>query len=711
MKKLLIFVLLSLTFSAIGAIPANYPDIAAATFQPFPYIVTTSGLTVTLNASSILWNNGSSSTVASQTIPLYASATQYVGIDVFDQSLHNYPRALDMGTKWVAKIVTDASGATSVTYLAQDQLAPPHRFEAVKQKIIGGTNMIKVAIIGDSISGPYPTYTTNWVQALFSQSSWAPNAYIPHTATNWYVTNYAIGTQTPVMGMTTIGTSVDSPVVGGDNNLGGNFGYADGYYSDLITGGGSYPSPVISSIPDLVIVGYYNPTTPTESNYIPMMERIIQRLRGYGISVIVHDDNPDFNVSSTQYFERGPALKQAADQHGAMYIDTSARSYEYHILYTNTPTMNADAGLHPNDLGQQLFAKWFRSALAPNSQNAERISASPVIVNLAPGTYSQYTYPANMEIEFAINQAGNSGTYNTNIAYTDASVFNKANPAIYIGNKSVSTGALAVPSGSALNFTHPCATYLALLVDGTCVFNWTLNQGSTVVASGVWSGVGARPAICELANTETLRGLSSSAYNHGVSDFWVNAGWKLSVTSGQAIIYGVVVGAPARRSIPLQGMEFVGGWTATNIYGANWQSSTATNTYKTNNLIPARATDNTGDYVKIPFTGAGIQLLLESGIAAGQYTVWLNGRQITTLNGNSSNPLEGYLGAARTLPINVMVQSLGYNDANYISSSYNVLKISMSSVGASAALNAPTNMLRRFKVLGASVIGPPDWIR
>jgi hypothetical protein len=684
----------------------SFPDGSTSQTAPRSYYLTFSGWTATLAASSIIWADGTETTFSSQSVGLYTNATQYIGIDVFDQTLHNYPRALDMGTKWIAQVVTGSSGVTSIKYLTQNREAPAHRFEGIKQKLIGGTNIIKVAIIGDSISGPYPGYTTNWVQALFNQSSWAPAAYISHTA-NWYVTNYAVGTQTPLMGMAMIGSQVESPVGGQDNALGGNFGYADPYYSDMITGGGCYSSPVLDGQPDLLIVGYYNPTP----NFLPWLERIVQRARARGIAVILHDDNPDFNVSATQYFERGPAERQMANQHGAMYIDTSARSYEYHVLYANTPTMNADSGLHPNDLGQQLFAKWFRAALAPNAQKTDYIPASPTMVNLPSGTYSQVTWPWNFELEFALSNAANSGVYNTNIAYADVTQFNKANPAIIVGNRSTSTGALAVPTGSYVNFTHPCALYIALMVDGNSAFNWTLAQGSTTVASGTFGGVGARTHILELASVDTLRAVGSSAYNHGVPDYWVNAGWRLNVTSGTAVVYGAVIGVPPRKPLPLYDLEYYGSWDTTNSFGANWQNSSSSSTFKTNSLIPARATDTTGNYVKIPFVGSGVQVLLESGIAAGQFNVFLDGRQITTLNGNTANPLEGYLGASRVIPINVMAQGVAPGDANVFSTTPHVLKVIQTGVGSSASSTTPANMLRRFKLLGVSVIGSPDWIR
>ena len=611
-----------------------------------------------------------------------------------------------MGKKWIAQVVTGGSGVTSIKYLTQDRLAPPHRFEAIKQKIIGGTNMIKVAIIGDSISLPYPGYTTNWWQGLFTQSSWFTNLYFPHTAT-WYATNYAIGTQTPVMGMTMIGSEVESPVVGGDNALGGNFGYADPYYSDLVSGGGSYTSPVLEGLPDLLIVGYYNPT----ANFLPWLERIVQRARAKGIAVIVHDTNPDFNVSSTQYIERCAAIRQMADQHGAMYLSTWDMAYEYHVLQGNSPSMNADTGLHPNDTGSALIAKAMRSVLAPYAQRPERISASPIMANLPSGTYSQYTWPWNMEIEFALSTFGNSGVYNTNIAYADVTQPNKANPAIIIGNRSTSTGALAVPAGSAVNCAHPCALCVFALVDGNAPFSWSLAMGSTTVSTGTYGGSGGRPAIVELASVDTLRAIGSSAYNHGVSDYWVNAGWKLSVTTNTAVIYGMVFGAPARIPIPMNVPEFIGAWDTTNTFAGNWQNSGATNTYKTNNLIMARATDNAGDYIRIPFVGAGIQVLVESGIVAGRYKIYLDGRQITTINGVTANPLDAYLGAARFLPINVMAQPLATGDANFFSGGSHVLKVVADSVGGSASGNAPTNMLRRFKYAGGSIIGPPEFIR
>lgn len=663
-----------------------------------PYVVTTSGLTATVGGGVIIWADGTSSTVASQSIGLIANSTNYLGIDLFDLSIHNYARALDMGTKFVAAVITGSSGVTSFQYLAQNANAPPHRFEAIKQKLLAGNQMVKVSIFGDSISLPYPTYTTNWWQALFTQSTWASSSYLPHTAT-WYVTNYAVGTQSPIMAMAMIGSEVESPVAGGGATLGGNFGYADPYYSDNVSGGAALISPAIETQPDLVIAGFYNQVP----NFMAWLERLVQRSRATGAAVILWGTSADFGTSNTDHINNGPTERLIADQHGAMYLDTWARNYEYHILLGNTPTMNADTGLHPNDLGHQLYAKWFRSVLTAHAQTPERIMASPIMVALPNGTYSQFGWPWNMDLEFVLL---GSGTSATSITYNNVNTANGANPAIIVGQRNTSTGAYSCPAGSSLNWTHPCAQSIAVIADGnTGTWTWTLSMGGTTVSTGTGGGQGPRAAINELASVDVLRAVGAGAYNHGVSDYFVNAGFKLTINTGTAIIYGIAIGTPAKRSVPIHQLEYVGGgWDITNTFGANWQNSGATGTFVLNTAIPARATDVVGDYVKFNFHGSGAQILLESGIGGGRVQVYFDGKLVNTINTQTtSSYLETYLAASRFIPINLFAPTSG--DNNFFGSAQHTVKIVLITGTSSPNTPSPTTGYRRFKVVGASVFG------
>jgi hypothetical protein len=73
MKNLLIFVLLS--FSALGAIPANYPDIAAATFAPKTNPVFVGTVTVTTNG--LVYGDGTIQTTAANQLVKTVVAARY----------------------------------------------------------------------------------------------------------------------------------------------------------------------------------------------------------------------------------------------------------------------------------------------------------------------------------------------------------------------------------------------------------------------------------------------------------------------------------------------------------------------------------------------------------------------------------------------------------------------------------------------------------
>lgn len=655
------------------------------------YRLTPTGLSLALAPCQLRWADGSLTSIPAQSIPLLPNATNQVGLDLFDLTLHNYPRALDMGTKWLAQVVTDANGVISQLPLATDADVPPHRFEGIKQKLLDGGQPVAVAILGDSISGPYPGYTTNWVDVLFNQPGWLPVAYLPRTAI-WSVTNYSVGTQTPMMGMCLIGNSVVAAQVA----TSGNLGYVSTIYGDLAgTGGGS---PVLETQPDLVIIGYYNNSTYYK---LPYIERLVQRARARGSAVILHATEANQAVGWNDRQPEGPVLRNIADQHGAMFLDTWARAYEARNLRGVVFSPPGDQ-LHPNDSGHLLWAAWMRAVLPTNRQRSERINASPILTSL-PGAASpaaQLAFPFGMDMEF---QFPASGSYATNIAYSNPAFFNSANPAIVVGNRPVANGAVALPVGASAVFAHPHALTFSLLVDGFANspngFSYSISVGSTTVATGSFGNVGPRPAVVEILSVEQMRALPASLYNYGKADAFENLSLAVNITAGMCVLYGGVWGVPARREVALSTLSYSGsGWDLTEKPGDN--AST---------LI--RGTDTPGDAVRFSFAGAGAQLLLQGGTGAGKVRIYLDGTPVGTVNGVPLNPYyDLFIGANRFAPINLFPSGGVPGNVNFFSSAVHTVKV-LYDGSTNAAAIAPTATKRRLAVCGATIFGPPDLVR
>lgn len=653
------------------------------------YRIGISGTNATLNPGFLRWADGTVSGIGAQSVGLFPGSTNYLGIDLFDLTLHNYPRALDMGTKWLAQVVVDGAGNATVTSWASDADAPPNRIEGVKQKLLDGSQPVSVAVLGDSISGPYPAYITNWVDTVFNQPLWSSNLFLPHTAV-WSVSNYAIGTQTPSMGMCQIGSAVTPPFTA----TSGNLGFASQIYGDL---SGTAPgSPVLDSQPDLVIIGYYN---SGQSYKLPYTERLVQRARGRGCAVILHSTEANQAVSLQDRQSEGPVLRTIADQHGALFLDTWARAFEARNLKGVTLSPPGDQ-LHPNDTGQLLWAAWLRSVVPGFRQKSERIPASPILVSLPATPAAQLALPYGMESEF---QFYNIGGYTTNIAYFNVAAFNSANPAIFIGNRPAVGGAVALPAGGTAVFSHPHALTFSLLVDGAANapsgFSYTITVGPTTIATGNFSNVGPRPAILEILNVEQMRALSASLYNFGKADVFENLALAVNVTAGTAVIYGGVWGVPAKREVPLSALSYSGtGWDLLDKAGDN--AATA-----------IRGTDTANDAVRFTFYGAGAQLLLQGGTGAGKVKIFLDGAAVTTLSGLSVSPYADlFVGATRFVPVNLFPPGGLVGNANAFSGGQHTIKVLFDgSVNAGAV--TPTATKRRLAVCGATVFGPSDLLR
>lgn len=666
-----------------------------------PYRLTFSGTNATLAASSIRWADGSSSAVSSQTVGLWVEAgrssyTNFFGIDLYTLALVNYPRALDECTKWVARVVTDSTGTnvTSVTYLSDTKDAPPSKLQGVKNLIsLGNIPMLFVAI-GDSISGPYQTSTTNWFQGLFTQSSWSSD-YITHSAT-WTANNYAVGTQSPLMGLSSIGRSIPAPATAPAS---GNLAFNQPLNAEISYLGNHGMSPALENNPNVAIVGYYN-LTPDNSDFVPMQERIVQTFRLRGIPVILHCTEPGLGAALTNYwdhFSYGYQLAEVARHQGATFIDTQSRCI-FTVTQLTTPAgFFADAGsnaLHPNDAGHLYWIKWLRAALNGNIQRREDVAGQWQMTSLPSNTSSQIAYPFAMEFQPPY-PSSSPLPYQTNNVYTSIASFNSANPAQYIGLVGNTTGGWYCQSNSVLSFSHPLALGLCLLHDGAnATWTYNLKIGATSIKTGTVGGVGSRPAIAQILTPAEMRAIASGNYNHGKADFADNISFNLYITGGTPVIYGAEWSVPQYYDVPISSLNYIGtGWDTTDKVG-----DAASYYY-------IRGTDTSGDTVKFTFRGAGAQLVLQSGTAAGQIQAWLDGLQITTLNGVSwSSYYDQYIGATRCLQLNVVPNAPRTSDINNWGHRTHTLTVKYTGNNNASAVTV-TSTKRRLAVIAARVIG------
>ena len=669
-----------------------------------PYRLTQSGTNVTLSASTIRWEDGQISTVSSQSVGLWVEAgrssyTNFIGIDLYTLGLVNYPRRLDQGTKWIASIVTDSTGTniTALNYLTGSQDAPPSRLQGVKNLMaLGNVPMLFVAI-GDSISGPYPSYTTNWFQALFTQSSWSPD-YPTHSAT-WTAENYAVGTQTPFMGLASVGRSIP---INNAASSSGNLAMTQPLNAEIALRGNHGMSPAVEKNPNVAFVGYYNYPQVNNNDRFPLIERIVQTYRLRSIPVILHCDEPGLGSAGTNYWDHfvdGPQLAAIADQHGATFIDTQSRCiFTVTIGGSSVAAFFADAGsnaLHPGDVGHLYWVKWMRAALNGNVQRREEIPGQWTMTSLPSNTSSQIAYPFAFEFQPPAASGSPAPTTVAN-SYTTINSFNSANPAQYIGGVANASGGWSGSAGSAYLFYHPLALSFNLLVDGTQTFTNVVSIGGTAIKTNIFTSVGSRPAISEQLTVADMRAISSGNYNHGKPDFAENTTFTVTITGGTPVIFGAEWGVPQYYDVPLSSLTYIGtGWDTADKLG------------DANNYYRIRGTDTANDAVKFTFRGAGAQLMLQTSISSGYLVAYLDGVQLTTLNGVSWNSYyDTYVGATRGLQINVMPNGPRTGDINGWGHRVHTLTVQYNgSQNATATSNGVTGTKRRLAVMGARVIG------
>lgn len=586
------------------------PDLSSTPFE-----FSTFGTNISFSDGYIISHDGNVLRVPAQSLAVRLSATNYLGVDLFDLSMHAYSRAIDMGTLFLKQVICDNSGIIQVVDISRGLEVPANRCESVKLRLLDGNTTVRIAALGDSLSLPYPGYQTNWFDALFYNPAYLSNAFLPHTVF-WQPRNFSVGTQSSIHGMAMIGRSVFT--VPGDS--GGDTGFSSILYPEFspYADGQAGESPILAGGLDLLFVGYYN-----DSIYkLSYLERLVQNARERGISVILHTAEGADAVSATDHMSEGPIIRRIADQHGAMLIDTWARMEEaIQIKHLNAKV----DGLHQNDRGHQLWARWFRAALPTYSQPIESIPVSSVLV-APPYLPSGFSFPKEIELNFSFPS---TISYPTNLAqiYTYY-----RNPALSIGGRGATNAVVVLPGGTA-TMANPHALTFDILVDGTSPFNVTVSCGSFTVKTVTFSGFGPRIGVVQLLSLADIQNIPASVYQYGKPQFFDNLTLTLTVNSGRMVLVGGMWGVPNYKEVNLKDFEFDGiGWSGVDLGLVQGTKIVANNTIG-------------GGSFSLPFTGGGVGVLFQGSPVGGKIALYLDGQLNQTI--------DTYSPGNRFIPVNL----------------------------------------------------------
>lgn len=496
------------------------------------------GNQLSLQDGYLLGQDGRLISVPGSTLPLRLNATNYIGIDLFDQSLHSYSRNLDMGTFYLKQVICDNLGVVQVIDTSDSLGIPPSRIETLKQRLFDDDSALKILVLGDSLSFPFATGLTDWVAVLFQARAYDPTAFLSHHS-SWQVSNLASENQTALDARAILGRSVGAPV----NDSTGSTGFSSTLPNSTfsILEDTDIQGFTLLNSTDLLMIGYQQNTTSNLSH----LERVVQAAREQGVAVVLHTGEGDDRLNDANNSSEGPILRLIADQHGAMLIDTWARMQEATDLLSLRP--KAD-GLHQNDLGHRLWARWMRAAIPRFRQPIESIPASATMVH--PPPYSdERTFPKVTEIELNFPSQGSHS-----VPYLPES---GSHPNFTLCGRPM-TNFLAIGPGGSATFSNAHAQSFDLVVDGGSSFSSVIYCRGIPVRTNSWTGTSHHLAIDQVLNWNDLQNLPSALLPFGKPDFSLSLSLEVVVISGNMVVAGGMWGVPEYHDLTLQDVSYRG---------------------------------------------------------------------------------------------------------------------------------------------------------
>lgn len=586
------------------------------------YAVAGTGTNVVVAGGTLVWADGTTSSVPGRTVPTPASQTNYIMADLQDLTLHCYDYGWDEGSVLIATVVTGASSITSITQPSQFNVPPSSvsRFKA-KLRTATATN-VTVAMIGDSLTQGSGT-GINWVPLVFSTAQ-STNGYNIGNLTRVTYTNYAEGGTTSEYGMAVVGNYVStSPQI----DASALSVVQDAYHVDA-----TFPtipqSPISKFPPDLTIVGY-NVNQGTYNGQA--LENIVRSLKRLGGDVILLNENSNSNaLTSNSAFL--VTIRDIAKAYGCGMADSYSRVNEWNRAGTNTYSDS----VHQNQLGWNAYAGAIRSILNDRIQDPGPIVGVPLPPRVVKGATS---YDSDRMFEVAnvvTTPVATSGTVTTLTSNIGAN----AVPKLF----NVTTTTL-IQSGGYASYTFPFWSAVRIIVNrrdgGTNSFGGYLafadSSGTARKIKDVSFTDSSGGALANLlfwgvdiADAQTIQ-TTDYPYKAGAVGsvrpaMLQNGSIRLYVTNGTASILGAIFYSPTWR--PLQFRE----WERISATGADL----TTNSWNigTNLMFASQGaryqlqSATSGDQLRWSGDCIGLALSFQSSTASGRINLYADGTDV-----------------------------------------------------------------------------------
>lgn len=605
-------------------------------------LVTSAGLVATVRAFTLRDQSDSAVAFAGGNVTLPANATRYLFADLFTRDIRVLRHKVHRGGILLAEVTTGA-GSVSEKREFTPRL-PASRIGRTLQKLQAGFATVRVALMGDSLTGG-ATAVPFWKTLVFSAGS--PYSLSKAGTAGLALYDHAIGGETSHLGAAQIAQAIACST----NALNATqITYGPRYgYQNFALGAHSFAESSIYKA-DLVVIGF-GANGGTE-NY-QQMELIVRRLRKRGIDVLIQTENhraADLTAGEADI----PVLAAIADAYGAELADT----WSYFREKADAGTVVFDDGIHPSTVGHEEYAKAIRSVLHAWDVTAENVFNPGRVLGAA--TSQQYQDAAPNATYAIFDPMATTGVAGPVVAFTSAT--SPRNIAADFGGKADALSCTVLTTGQQADYGCSMMGAVDLYIDGSdaATLEVRTNGGATLVKTLTLTDTNRIQVV------EALNLVEASA----LTEFRNSLGLRLVCTAGTARIIAVITQTREFEEIDVTNAIKRGTWVKeVGYYGhqSYWYS------------------DTVGDSIDLAFQGTECQVLLSRRTAAGIVDVYVDGRLHQT-------GLDLYIAGTYVYALNI--NGLGYGSH----------RVQIALTGANGAAGASAAGNRRLGVIAAYAI-------
>ena len=384
---------------------------ALALKQTQPFQFTSSGLTLTVGAGTVIDAAGVVTTFAGASTNIIGSYTNHVYL--INGRLVCMSRAIHRGGVYLGQAITGSSNVTSITQPTRFNYFPTRIGRWLRKAAHGEPETVWG--LGDSITqGAQATGGSNWMNLCFSATYSSYGLNVANVA-NVTPSNYGQSGANSAWALAFTGDRIARTYGGAGIFIAASahrtrFNNAQMPYTYQKVIGTTTP---MRSAPDLVVTGFGNLAGYDLELSVAQWETAIRRLLSAGSEVVMHTEEPFYNggggsIGNWTPLQDAARMAAIADANCIPIVDTFAMMQWLHDAGVETTYYNADH-VHPNNAGHNAWAMLMDSVISPGVNQVAESYAPRRRSQYPSGSYAS-AYGAGVDLLFDYTGTGTAGT-------------------------------------------------------------------------------------------------------------------------------------------------------------------------------------------------------------------------------------------------------------------------------------------------------------